>query len=123
MNVGLSNSSLRMSALAFLYDNIRDSRNSLRKLAPEQIEEIATIMASWRTPHEDPRIVPMTEVERREIVRAISLNSGNIAQAAKALGLSKTTVYRKLRGWGYTVEDRMLQVQAAALAGDCAHTR
>jgi hypothetical protein len=38
-------------------------------------------------------------------------------KAAKLLKMGKTTLYRKLMQWGYSVQNRMLIEQAPALSG------
>jgi len=47
----------------------------------------------------DAPILPMREVERTHIERAIENCNGNVPQAATILGMSPSTVYRKLRQW------------------------
>ena len=108
----------RMSALAFLYDNMRDLPNWLRHLRPGQLEEIAEVMTQWQLPNEFHTVMPMEEIERRAILRAIALCGGNAMKAAEALKISKTTMYRKLRAWGYAVQTRTLLAQAYALASE-----
>jgi two-component system repressor protein LuxO len=45
-------------------------------------------------------IVPLVEMERQYIERAIDLFDGNIQLAARKLGISPSTIYRKKEGWG-----------------------
>ena len=123
MNVSSNNPNARMSALSFLYDNIHDLPAWFRRLTPGQLEDIASVMVRWQIPAENHSILPMEEIERREILRAIAMCGGNVTKAADALGLGKTTIYNKLRKWGFSVENRTLQVQAAVLAGDHTHLR
>jgi len=47
----------------------------------------------------DATILPMREVERTHIERAIENCNGNVPHAATILGMSPSTVYRKLRQW------------------------
>lgn len=61
-------------------------------------------------------ILPFAEVEKREMARAITLCNGDVALAAKALKVGRTTLYRKIRQWGYSSGNRILLYQAAALA-------
>lgn len=42
----------------------------------------------------------LDEVERMAIEQAIARHAGNIVQAAKSLGVSPSTIYRKLERWG-----------------------
>lgn len=108
------NSLAKMAALAYVYDHMRDLPSWFSRLTPVQIESIATLMTRWQL-QTDYKIVPIEEIERREILRAITVSGGNISKAAHALKLSKTTLYRKLRTWGYTVENQILREQASAL--------
>ena len=108
----------RMSALAYLYDNMRDLPNWFRQLTPRQLEWIAELMTKWQLPTEVHAIMPMEEIERREILRAVAVCGGNALKAAQELKISKTSIYRKLKAWGYTVHNRTLLVQASALAGE-----
>src|SRR5207248_9220861 len=41
-------------------------------------------------------IVPLPELERREIRRALQATNGSVGKAAKLLGLSRATLYRRL---------------------------
>ena len=42
-------------------------------------------------------ILPLDEVERRAIVRALKVMDNNISDTAQALGIGRTTLYRKLK--------------------------
>ena len=44
-------------------------------------------------------IVPLDQVERLVIENAINLFAGNVVNAAGALGVSPSTLYRKIHGW------------------------
>jgi two-component system response regulator HydG len=43
------------------------------------------------------KIIPMAELEKQTILRAIAELNGDKLQAARLLGIGKTTLYRKLR--------------------------
>jgi transcriptional regulator with PAS, ATPase and Fis domain len=45
-------------------------------------------------------ILPLADVEKRAILSAIELSGGSVSKAADALGVSKVTIYAKLRAWG-----------------------
>ncbi len=54
---------------------------------------------------DDPsELVPMEEVERRYISRVMQAVGGNKTMAARALGLDRTTLYRKLERYGLAGE-------------------
>ena len=106
-----------LNALAFLYDHLIDFPVWIRKLTRGQLENIARIMIAWPAALDgSAEIVPMEEMEKREVVRAITLCGGDVIKAAKALRMGRTTVYRKLQQWGYWVDNRILTHQASVLA-------
>jgi len=43
----------------------------------------------------------LEEVERVLIQKALARNGGNVADAAKALGLSRSALYRRLERFGF----------------------
>jgi len=45
-------------------------------------------------------ITPLLSLEKEAILRAIEQLHGNKSEAAKLLGIGKTTLYRKLKGYG-----------------------
>ncbi len=52
----------------------------------------------------DPEaITPLEQVEKQAILHAIELLKGDKLQAARRLGIGKTTLYRKLKEYGSTV--------------------
>lgn len=112
-----SSINVELHAVAFLYDHLSDFPVWIRKLTPGQMEHIAKVMTAWHgTVAASTEIVPLNEMEKRCITRAISLCEGDIVRASEALGVGKTTLYRKLRTWGYSVENRRLIYLASALA-------
>ena len=42
-------------------------------------------------------ILPLTEIERQALIHALEATDNNITQAAQALGISRVTLYRKLK--------------------------
>lgn len=48
----------------------------------------------------DMAITPLWQVERQAIERAIAACEGNVNKAAAALGISPSTIYRKMERWG-----------------------
>jgi Bacterial regulatory protein, Fis family len=89
-----------------LYDHLGDLPAWFRKLAPAQLQEIASVMIRWQLPNQSHCITALDEFERREALRAVALCNGNIADAAKALKIGKTTLYEKLSRWDirFTIE-------------------
>jgi len=106
----------RMSALAYLYDNIRDLPVWFGNLRPGQLKDIASVMSQWQLLNQSLSVSAMEDLERREVLRVLALCDWNVQNAAKALKIGRTTIYRKLKQWGYTVQDRAFQAQASVLA-------
>ena len=68
---------------------------------PPEIRSNAPAAASRpeRTPQpviEGDEIVPLAELERRAIIHALRVTGGNVTRAARALGIGRATMYRKL---------------------------
>ena len=59
------------------------------------------------SPGTDGPILSLAEVEKRAILGAIERLGGSVSRAAEALGVSKVTVYSKLRAWGMHPKDRL----------------
>jgi transcriptional regulator of acetoin/glycerol metabolism len=41
-------------------------------------------------------VIPLKELERREILKALRVTRGSVGQAAKLLGIGRATLYRRL---------------------------
>jgi two-component system response regulator HydG len=90
--------------------NVRELENSMeRAVALAHSDEIAVSdLPSRIVEHEDVRpddetsadtadvVMPLNDVERRHILRALRACNGNKTQAARLLGLDRRTLYRKL---------------------------
>ena len=51
-----------------------------------------------------PAIVPLADLERQAIERAIELCAGNMTEAATRLGVNVSTIYRKRQSWSKAAE-------------------
>ena len=67
-------------------------------LDADEADEVAATRAARRI------VRPLASVERRALVDALRLSGDNIAAAARALGISRSTLYRKLRKHGLRSE-------------------
>jgi DNA-binding NtrC family response regulator len=68
--------------------------NAIRSNAPAGAVEPAA-----QAPHlvmNGDTILPLSELEKRAIVHALQVTGGNVTRAAKALGIGRATMYRKL---------------------------
>lgn len=46
--------------------------------------------------------LPLKDVEKESIKRVLHLCGGNVSKAARLLGIGRSTLYRKLKKWGFT---------------------
>lgn len=76
--------------------NIRELRNFVERSLIFDRFPIETL----ETVAETHQVVPLDEVERREILRALEAVGGNRTEAAKRLGVSRKTIDRKCAAWG-----------------------
>lgn len=55
------------------------------------------------TAHDTSNIMPLVELERREILKALDFTKGDRVMAAALLGIGRTTLYRKLKEYKVAV--------------------
>src|SRR4029450_5506342 len=94
--------------------NVRELQNCIeRAIALTQHERIVvedlpeTVRAYKRPavliPGDAPsELVPLSEVERRSVLRVLEAVGGNKTSAAQILGVTRKTLYRKLEEYGAT---------------------
>ncbi len=51
-------------------------------------------------------LLPLADIERELIAFAIDHHAGRMAQVARALGIGRSTLYRKLKEYGLEAADR-----------------
>ena len=66
---------------------------------PPEIANLPIPGASHAIGNDNQKIIPMAELEKRTILNAISELNGDKLQAARLLGIGKTTLYRKLKDY------------------------
>lgn len=65
-----------------------------------QIKSVNSITSSLKNAETFPKkIIPLWQVEKEAIERAVKLCNGNIAKAAGMLDVSPSTIYRKRLNW------------------------
>ena len=75
---------------------LRETTDVLQResLPPDLIQEGSQTATS--DPTDTTLILPLDEVERSAIVNALKVTGGNISAAARALGIGRNTLYRKM---------------------------
>ena len=61
---------------------------------------MVAVAAAGKTPSVCDTVVPLEQLERNAILGALAKTKGDRAAAAHFLGIGRTTLYRKLRGYG-----------------------
>jgi two-component system, NtrC family, response regulator AtoC len=96
--------------------NVRELQNcmeravALTRFTEIVVEDLPEKIRSYRGTHvvvasDDPtELVPLEELERRYILRALEALGGNRTLTAQRLGLDRKTLYRKLRAYGAVSE-------------------
>ncbi len=64
---------------------------------PPAMAEASDLLATTQPPASPSSILPLREVERQHILRAMEAFGGNRTKVSKALGISKSTLWRKLK--------------------------
>jgi DNA-binding NtrC family response regulator len=85
--------------------NVRELENVIQEaIALGSSEWIRTIDLPQRIRHAEPRlraaasgVKPLKEIERETIVEALRISSGNKIEAARILGIGKSTLYEKIK--------------------------
>lgn len=89
--------------------NVRELRHHVQRLALQSMDDVIRDIEppEFGTPKreqnicdESDEIIPLEELERREIQKAYNKFNGEIERAAVALGISRATLYRKLKIYG-----------------------
>ena len=59
--------------------------------------QLSPIVASHSDPPTPTAILPLAEIERQALIHALEVSDNNVTQAAQALSINRTTLYRKLK--------------------------
>ena len=92
--------------------NVRELENSLERTfaftsgplihtndLPREIANLPIPESDNGNGHKDPKILSIAELEKRTILHALTELHGDKLQAARLLGIGKTTLYRKLKDY------------------------
>jgi two-component system response regulator HydG len=67
---------------------------------PTQIRDAQALVAAPEGATDPAAITPLDELEKQAILHAIQMLDGDKLEAARRLGIGKTTLYRKLKEYG-----------------------
>jgi transcriptional regulator of acetoin/glycerol metabolism len=70
---------------------------------PTALQNFHTQTPDVATSLEAAGVSPLADLEKRAILHAITLLNGDKLEAARQLGIGKTTLYRKLKEYGSVV--------------------
>jgi DNA-binding NtrC family response regulator len=76
-----------------------DSDRQVEVERPAAVESVASGAPATAAAPPSEAILPLAELERQAIERAIELCGGNMTEAATRLGVNVSTIYRKRQGW------------------------
>ena len=99
---GISAAALRLLIQYHWPGNVRELKNAiegavlLETSRVLQAESIQTVLSPISTPAA-AKILPLAEVERQTLLQALAHAGNNVSEAARALGINRTTLYRKLK--------------------------
>ena len=93
--------------------NVRQLENAIECAVALSTSRVLTEDDLTSLPNSDPignlpdddELVPFAEIERRAIFRAIRKTDGDKIAACNLLGIGKTTLYRKLKGYAMGADD------------------
>jgi DNA-binding NtrC family response regulator len=90
--------------------NVRELENCLERavaMSPGPVLQAAdfpphirTVILRTVSPEKQARILPLAELEKQAILEALQQLNGDKLMTARALGIGKTTLYRKLKEYG-----------------------
>ncbi len=104
---GISTAALRVLLQYDWPGNVRELENAIERAV--LLETTDVLHAHNLPPHMSPvvpsgsdrpaqaNVLPLTEVERQALNHALVVANNNITQAARALGINRTTLHRKLK--------------------------
>ena len=87
-----------------MYVNSKTSSRALVALKSDPLIHLHDLPSAFVEPQERSAsieegadVIPLADIERQHILHAIEHTQGDMATAAKLLGIGKTTLYRKLK--------------------------
>ncbi len=72
---------------------------------PKMVESLEFGLSKLEVSLKRGEVIPLSEVEEVFIRQALSITRGNISEAADKLGVSRSTIYRKMEEYGIRTDD------------------
>jgi len=111
VSVELSSSAIDLLARQPFPGNIRELKNLVERtvlVSGKQVIEAEDIAQNLQTPCtselDTSLLLPIDEMERKMIVKAMELYNGNISKVADTLGISRAALYRRLEKHGIRMD-------------------
>jgi transcriptional regulator with PAS, ATPase and Fis domain len=101
--------------------NVLEGELSLLPPGSDRLTRIPPVLLELRShpkiaaPGTGPEILPLDELERRACEHSLEVFQGNVAQAARALGVAKGTLYNKMKRYGIGPREPLLASSAPGL--------
>jgi DNA-binding NtrC family response regulator len=83
--------------------NVRELRHTIERLvimSEQGVPQLSSLPLAAPPPSTEPSTLNLEALEKQAIQRAIEQHQGNLTRAAQALGLGRTTLYRKMTRYG-----------------------
>jgi two-component system response regulator HydG len=96
--------------------NVRELENAVRRSVALRASDVLSVsdlpsalrnfaLFDGQSTNFSEQIAPLAEVERCHILRTVQHTKGDLSAAAMMLGIGRTTLYRKLKGYGSKHEE------------------
>ncbi len=115
---GISTGALRLLLQYEWPGNIRELQNAIERAVllettnvlqagnlPAQLSPVRGARGADAAHSALTEVLPLAEVERQAIVRALEASANNVMQAAQSLGINRSTLYRKLKKYDLLAND------------------
>jgi transcriptional regulator of acetoin/glycerol metabolism len=86
-------------------EHLRSLQQRLGRII-DALEELPIFRAQEPATGMPDGVIPLAAMERVALLRAVKACDGDVVLAAKALGIGKTTLYRRLQKYGVAVRGR-----------------
>ena len=102
--MGITNQSIDMLPVLFrMYNDIQEIKGVLADLWEQVRNKSILPPPEQQQQEEDDEVIPIEEMEKRLIIKALKKFNGRRRDAAKALGISERTLYRKIKEYNIEI--------------------